>query len=123
MPATSAVEAEKIAKERGLIIETIKDRPLSQFPPEAQNFLKSLPMGKPSTPSMTPDGLVVLLLTQKRQGEKEKLPSKEEMKQIIEDEKLGKIAAQNLSHLINKSFIKIMAPNAFPNLRYGAKRS
>lgn len=123
MPATSAAEAEKIAKERGLLMETVKDRPLSQFPPEAQNFLKSLPMGKPSAPSMTPDGLVVLVLTQKRKGDTEKLPSKEEMKQIIEDEKLGKIAAQNLSHLINKSFIKIMTPHAFPNLRYGAKKS
>ena len=119
MPATSVAEAMKIANERGLSMDDVKDRPLSQFPPEAQNFFKSLSIGKPSSPSMTPDGLVVIVLTQKRQGETPKSPSKEDMKRMIEDEKLGKIAAQNLSHLINKAFIKIMHPHDFPNLHYG----
>ncbi len=110
---------EKVAKDRDLKIDTVSDKKLSHFSPEFQNFLKTLSVGKLSMPSLTPEGMVVIMLTQKKAGESQRPLSREEVKEMLESEKLSKIAAQNLSQLMMKAYIKLSNPDEFPNLRYG----
>ncbi len=120
MEAKNLSDFERIVKERELKSEVVKDRPLRQIPQEYQSFFNSLPVGKASEPALTPDGLVIVVVTQKRQAEPPKPPTKEEAKDILEGERLSKISIRDLTKHITGAYIKITKPADFPNIQYGS---
>lgn len=119
MPAKSVSEFERAAKERDLRIQSVSDRKLSHFPPEFRSFIETLSVGKPSMPSLTPDGMMIMVVYNKKAAEPEKTLSRNEAKGAMESDKLSKIASQNLTQMIGKTYIKLYNPTEFPSLTYG----
>lgn len=123
MEAKNGQEFEKIARERELHIEKIKDRPLRQVPVEYHGFFKDLKIGTPSQPAMTPDGLMIVIVNNRRTPEPPKPASKEETKEILENAKLSKISIRDLTKHLQGVFIEITHPAEFPGIPYGVRKS
>lgn len=120
METMSLAEFEKTAKERNLQLQTVKDRPFNQIQKEHQAFFNTLTTGKPSQPVLTPDGMVIIIVTGKRRADPPKPPSKEEAKDILESQRLALISSRDLAKQIGAMYISLPSKSEFPNLNYGS---
>lgn len=116
--ATSQAELFKIAKEHDLTIDVAHDKSMAQFPNELKQFFESLPVGQPSQPMLTPEGMMIMVVTDKKSAPPPKPLTRDEVKQQLEDESLTRVAAQNLNDLIRKTRVELRAASEFPGLRY-----
>lgn len=115
--ASSSGDLLKIAKERDLAIDVTTGKSLAHFPPELKAFFESIPVGGHSQPTLTPEGMVILLVTERKNAEPPKPLTQDQVKEQIENEKLSRVAAQNLNDLVRKTRVELRAKAEFPALR------
>jgi len=113
--AKSPADFERIAAQHGVRVETAANKPISNFAPEFRN----IPVGKMPRPMLTNEGMVIMMMCEKKPGPKKEERSRDDIKGDLEGERLGQRAILQLSQLLGRTYIKLMNPGEFPTIRYG----
>lgn len=101
----------KSLKEYDINYQVNSDIMMGQLPEQLRRILKSTPIGKCAEPIMTENGVLVQMVCAKKEAEKNKTPSRDEIKGELEQLKLAKQAAREQQRLTATAYIEFKDPS------------